>query len=74
MSSSRAAISYPAADGAREGREVAIDDDEFSDCILPDDDPELSLLRAEYRQRVDAALRAGRDALGQPLLASLRHG
>jgi RNA polymerase sigma-70 factor (ECF subfamily) len=52
-------------------REVAVDDDEVFDRMLPIDDPELSILRAQYRDTVDAALRAalaGLDARARALL------
>lgn len=52
-------------------REVAIDDGEVFDRMLPLDDPELSILRAQYRETVDAALRAalaGLDARSRALL------
>lgn len=52
-------------------REVAIDDGEFFDHVLPHDDPELGFLRAHYRETVDAALRAalgGLDARSRALL------
>jgi len=52
-------------------REVAVDDGEVFDRMLPIDDPELSILRAQYRDPVDAALRAalaGLDARARALL------
>ena len=52
-------------------REVAVDDGEVFDRMLPIDDPELSILRAQYRDTVDAALRAalaGLDARARALL------
>ncbi|HEX3766289.1 MAG TPA: helix-turn-helix domain-containing protein [Kofleriaceae bacterium] len=52
-------------------REVAVDDGAVFDRMLPIDDPELSILRAQYRGPVDAALRAalaGLDARARALL------
>lgn len=52
-------------------REVAIDDAEFFDRMLPHDDPELSFLRGQYRDTVDAAMRtalANLDARSRALL------
>jgi len=52
-------------------REVVVDDGEFFDRMLPQDDPELGFLRAQYRETVDAALRAalaGLDARSRALL------
>lgn len=52
-------------------REVVVDDGELFDRMLPQDDPELGFLRAQYRETVDAALRAalaGLDARSRALL------
>jgi RNA polymerase sigma-70 factor (ECF subfamily) len=52
-------------------REVAVDDGELFDRMLPHDDPELGFLRAQYHETVDAALRAalaGLDARSRALL------
>lgn len=52
-------------------REIAIDDADFFDRMLPYDDAEISFLRAQYRDAVDAALRAalaGLDARSRALL------
>ncbi|TMQ16291.1 MAG: hypothetical protein E6J91_11965 [Deltaproteobacteria bacterium] len=52
-------------------REVAVDDDEVFDRVLPLHDPEISILRAQYRDTVDAALRAallGLDGRSRALL------
>jgi RNA polymerase sigma-70 factor (ECF subfamily) len=54
-------------------REVAIDDTEFFDRMLPIDDPELSFLRAQYREPVDAALRAALAGLAVRSRALLRY-
>jgi RNA polymerase sigma-70 factor (ECF subfamily) len=54
-------------------REVAIDDGEFFDRMLPHDDPELSFLRAHYRETVDAALRAALAKLDARSRALLRY-
>jgi RNA polymerase sigma-70 factor (ECF subfamily) len=54
-------------------REVAIDDTEFFDRILPEDDAELGMLRARYRETVDAALRAALAALDARSRALLRY-
>lgn len=54
-------------------REIAIDDGEVFDRMLPLDDPELSILRAQYRETVDAALRAALSALDARSRALLRY-
>jgi RNA polymerase sigma-70 factor, ECF subfamily len=54
-------------------REIAVDDTEFFDRVLPTDDPELSILRAQYRETVDAALRAALTALDDRSRALLRY-
>jgi RNA polymerase sigma-70 factor (ECF subfamily) len=54
-------------------REIAVDDAEFFDRMLPDDDPELSILRAQYRETVDAALRAALERLDARSRALLRY-
>jgi RNA polymerase sigma-70 factor (ECF subfamily) len=54
-------------------REVAVDDDEVFDRMLPLDDPEISILRAQYRDTVDAALRAALSGLDARSRALLRY-
>jgi RNA polymerase sigma-70 factor (ECF subfamily) len=54
-------------------REIAIDDGEVFDRMLPLDDPELSMLRAQYRETVDAALRAALSSLDARSRALLRY-
>ncbi|MBC7977279.1 MAG: sigma-70 family RNA polymerase sigma factor, partial [Myxococcales bacterium] len=54
-------------------REVAIDDSELFDRMLPGDDPELGFLRAHYRETVDQALRAALSALDARSRALLRY-
>jgi len=54
-------------------REVAVDDDEVFDRMLPLDDPEISILRAQYRDTVDAALRAALAGLDGRARALLRY-
>lgn len=54
-------------------REVAVDDGEVFDRLLPIDDPELSILRAQYRDTVDAALRAALAGLDGRARALLRY-
>jgi RNA polymerase sigma-70 factor (ECF subfamily) len=54
-------------------REIAIDDGEVFDRMLPLDDPELSILRAQYRETVDAALRAALSTLDARSRALLRY-
>lgn len=52
-------------------REIAIADHEFFDRMLPNDDAEISFLRAQYHDAVDGALRAalaGLDARSRALL------
>lgn len=54
-------------------REIAIDDTEFFDRVLPDSDPEVSILRAQYHEPVDAALRAALARLDTRSRALLRY-
>jgi RNA polymerase sigma-70 factor (ECF subfamily) len=54
-------------------REIAVDDDEVFDRVLPLDDPEISILRAQYRDTVDAALRAALIGLDGRSRALLRY-
>lgn len=54
-------------------REVAVDDGEVFDRMLPLDDPEISILRAQYRETVDAALRAALARLDPRARALLRY-
>jgi RNA polymerase sigma-70 factor (ECF subfamily) len=54
-------------------REIAVDDGEFFDRMLPQDDPELGFLRAQYRDTVDAALRAALSGLDARSRALLRY-
>jgi RNA polymerase sigma-70 factor (ECF subfamily) len=54
-------------------REIAVDDDEVFDRMLPLDDPEISILRAQYRETVDAALRAALSGLDARSRALLRY-
>jgi RNA polymerase sigma-70 factor, ECF subfamily len=54
-------------------REIAIDDAEFFDRVLPERDPELSILRAHYQETVDAALRAALGQLDTRARALLRY-
>ena len=54
-------------------REVAVDDSEVFDRMLPHDDPELTILRAQYRETVDAALRAALAQLDGRSRALLRY-
>jgi RNA polymerase sigma-70 factor (ECF subfamily) len=54
-------------------REIAVDDDDVFDRMLPLDDPEISILRAQYRDTVDAALRAALSALDARSRALLRY-
>jgi RNA polymerase sigma-70 factor, ECF subfamily len=54
-------------------REIAIDDAEFFDRVLPDSDPEISILRAQYHAPVDAALRAALAHLDTRSRALLRY-
>jgi RNA polymerase sigma-70 factor (ECF subfamily) len=52
-------------------REIAVEDHEFFDRMLPNDDAEISFLRAQYRDAVVGALRAalaGLDARSRALL------
>jgi RNA polymerase sigma-70 factor (ECF subfamily) len=54
-------------------REVGIEDDELLDRIVPHSDPELSILRAQYHDVVDAAMRAALQTLDERGRALLRH-
>jgi RNA polymerase sigma-70 factor, ECF subfamily len=54
-------------------REIAIDDAEFFDRVLPGDDPELSILRSQYRETVDAALKSALAGLDTRARALLRY-
>lgn len=54
-------------------REIAVDDGEVFDRMLPHDDPELAILRAQYRETVDAALRAALTRLDSRARALLRY-
>ena len=54
-------------------REIAVEDSEFFDRMLPNDDPELSFLRAQYREAVDGALRAALGGLDPRSRALLRY-
>ena len=54
-------------------REVVVDDGEFFDRMMPQDDPELGFLRAQYRETVDAALRAALSGLDARSRALLRY-
>jgi RNA polymerase sigma-70 factor (ECF subfamily) len=52
-------------------REIAVEDNEFFDRLLPNDDAEISFLRAQYHDAVDGALRvalAGLDPRSRALL------
>jgi RNA polymerase sigma-70 factor, ECF subfamily len=54
-------------------REIAIEDSEFFDRMLPNDDAEISFLRAQYRDAVDGALRAALAGLDPRSRALLRY-
>jgi RNA polymerase sigma-70 factor (ECF subfamily) len=54
-------------------REVGIDDDDLIDRIVPASDPEISILRAQYRDDVDAAIRAAMGSLDDRGRALLRY-
>ena len=54
-------------------REIAIEDNEFFDRMLPNDDAEISFLRAQYRDAVDRALRAALEGLDPRSRALLRY-
>jgi len=54
-------------------REVGLDDDGLLDRIVPATDPELSILRAQYREVVDEAMRAAIDSLDERGRALLRY-
>jgi RNA polymerase sigma-70 factor (ECF subfamily) len=46
-------------------REVGIDDDTLIDRLVPASDPEISILRAQYREVVDDAMRAALKTLNE---------
>ena len=54
-------------------REIAIDDDGWLDRIVPATDPELSILRAQYREVVDESMRAALHTLPERDRALLRY-
>ncbi len=54
-------------------REVAAFDDEILDRIATDRDPEISVLRAQYREMVEHAIRAALVALDERSRALLRY-
>jgi RNA polymerase sigma-70 factor (ECF subfamily) len=54
-------------------REIAVEDHEFFDRMLPNDDAEISFLRAQYREAVDGALRAALAGLDPRSRALLRY-
>lgn len=54
-------------------REVGIESDDLIDRIVPASDPELSILRAQYRDVVDAAMRAALETLDERGRALLRY-
>jgi RNA polymerase sigma-70 factor, ECF subfamily len=54
-------------------REIAVEDSEFFDRMLPIDDAEISFLRAQYREAVDGALRAALAGLDPRSRALLRY-
>lgn len=54
-------------------REVAVDDVALFDRMVPAADPELSILRAQYRETVDVALRAALAGLEPRARALLRY-
>lgn len=54
-------------------RELAVDDHALFDRMLPADDAELTVLRAHYRDTVDAALRAALAGLDDRARALLRY-
>ncbi len=56
----------------RARREVQVDDD-LLERLAPDHDPELSYLRSQYREVVDAAMRAAVTALDDHARALLRY-
>jgi RNA polymerase sigma-70 factor, ECF subfamily len=57
---------------AKGRREVTHDSDDLLERIVPAQDPELSVLRAQYREDVDAALRAAIASLDERGRALLR--
>jgi RNA polymerase sigma-70 factor (ECF subfamily) len=54
-------------------REIAVGDDELIDRLVPASDPELSVVRAQYRELVDAAMRAALATLDDRERAVLRY-
>jgi RNA polymerase sigma-70 factor (ECF subfamily) len=54
-------------------REIAVEDSEFFDRMLPNHDAEISFLRAQYRDAVDGALRAALAGLDPRSRALLRY-
>lgn len=54
-------------------REVAVEDNELFDRLVPASDPELSILRARYREDVDIAMRAAVATLDERGRALLRY-
>ena len=54
-------------------KEVAIEDDGVIDRLIPHSDPELSILRAQYREVVDDAMRAAIATLDERGRALLRY-
>jgi len=54
-------------------REVGIEDDDLLDRIVPASDPELSILRAQYRDVVDEAMREALRTLDERGRALLRY-
>ena len=54
-------------------REVGIEDDGLIDRLVPATDPELSILRAQYRDVVDQAMRAALASLDERNRALLRY-
>lgn len=57
----------------RDRREVAVDDSELFDRLVPASDPEISILRAQYREIVDEAMRAAVATLDERGRALLRY-
>ena len=54
-------------------REVAIGEDDFIDRIVPASDPEISILRRQYHDVVDDAMRAALQTLDERERALLRY-
>jgi len=54
-------------------REVNLEDDDLLDRIVPASDPELSILRAQYREIVDASMRAALGRIDERGRALLRY-